>query len=56
MERKVVESELNKGDRAIVKTQKNIYSKGDVQAFSNDIYLITDKKGKMNKMKNLNTG
>ena len=42
--------------RVRVKTQKNIYSKGDVQTLSKHIYLIVEHKGKMSKLKNLNTG
>ena len=55
IERKVVESVLKKGMRVRVKTKKDIYSKGDIQTFSKDIYQIIEK-GKMNKLKNLNTG
>ena len=56
IERKVVESVLKKGMRVRVKTKKDIYSKGDIQTFSKDIYQIIGKKGMMNKLKNLNTG
>ena len=56
IERKVVESVLKKGMRDRIKTKKDIYSKGDIQTFSKDIYQIIEKKGLMNKLKNLNTG
>ena len=56
IERKVVESVLKKNDRVRIKTKKDIYSKGDVATYSKDIYQIIEKKGKMNKLKNLNTG
>ena len=56
IERKVVESVLKKGMRVRIKTKKDIYSKGDIATFSKDIYQIIGKKGKMNKLKNLNTG
>ena len=56
IERKVVESVLKKNDRVRIKTKKDIYSKGDIATFSKDIYQIIGKKGKMNKLKNLNTG
>ena len=57
IERKVVESVLKKGDRVRVKTKKSIFEKGDIQQFSNDIYLIVEKKGRtMNRLRNLNTG
>ena len=55
IERKVAESIVKKGMRVRVKTKKDIYSKGDIQT-SKYIYLIVEKKGKMNRLKNLSTG
>jgi hypothetical protein len=39
-----------------VKTEKTIYSKGDIATFSKEIYQILEHKGKMSKLKNLNNG
>ena len=41
--------------RVRIKLPKTIYSKGDVQTFSKDIYKIIEKKGIKNKLLNLNT-
>ena len=43
-------------DRVRVKTKKDIYSNGDIQQFSKDIYQIIEKKVNMNKLKKLNNG
>ena len=45
VKRRIVQSILKKGDRVRIKTQKTIYSKGYIQTFSDDIYLITQNKG-----------
>ena len=56
IERKVVESVLEKGDKVRIKTKKSIFDKGDVLKFSRDIYQIIEKKGLKNTLKNLTTG
>jgi transposase InsO family protein len=56
VERKVVDSVLKKGMRVRIKAKKNIFSKGDVQTFSRDIYQIIEKEGQSNTLRNLTTG
>jgi hypothetical protein len=56
VEPRMIESNIDKGDRVRIKHKKSIYDKGDVETHSRDIYLIVEKKGKKNKLKNLNTG
>jgi hypothetical protein len=53
VERKVVESNLKQGDKVRIKTEKKPFQKGDIQTFSKDIYIIIEKQGKMNRLKNL---
>ena len=55
VERKVVQSNLNKGMRVRIKTKKTLFSKGDVQTFSRDIYQIIGKTGQNNTLRNLTT-
>ena len=39
-----------------IKTKKTLFSKGDVQTFSRDIYEIIEKTGHKNTLRNLTTG
>ena len=56
VERVVVESVLRKGMKVRIKEKKTMFSKGDVQTFSRDIYQIIEKKGQKNTLRNLTTG
>jgi hypothetical protein len=47
---------MKKGMRVRIKTKKTLFSKGDVQTFSRDIYKIIEKKGQKNTLRNLTTG
>jgi hypothetical protein len=38
-----------------IKEKKTMFSKGDVQTFSRDIYQIIEKKGQKNTLRNLTT-
>ena len=42
--------------RVRIKIKKTLFSKGDIQTVSRDIYEIIEKKGQKNTLKNLNTG
>ena len=56
IERKIVESVLKKGDKVRIKTKKTLFSKGDIQTFSRDIYEIIKKTDHKNTLRNLTTG
>jgi hypothetical protein len=56
IERKVVESVMKKGMHVRIKTNKSLFSKGDIQTFPRYIYEIIEKTGKKNTLKNLTTG
>ena len=56
VQRKIVDSTLKKGDKVRIKTQKTVYSKGDIETLSRYIYLIVSHKGMMSQLKNIRTG
>ena len=55
IERKVVEPRLKIGDKVRIKIKKSRLNKEDIETHSRDIYVITEKTGIKNRIKNLST-
>ena len=53
VERNQIPTNLSVGDRVSIKIHKERLGKGDVETFSREIYVITEKSGQKNRIKNL---